>query len=75
VLGRSVHGLDFGSVDGRPTQFVFGLVAPSDSAGEYLKALARVSHLFRDAGFRQRLLAAADAAAMYRAIVAEDAKY
>jgi nitrogen PTS system EIIA component len=75
VLGRSVAGLAFDSIDGRPTHIVFLLVAPSNSAGLHLKALARLSRLFRDADFRQRLLAAADSATMYRTIAEEDAKY
>jgi mannitol/fructose-specific phosphotransferase system IIA component (Ntr-type) len=40
-----------------------------------LKALARLSRLFRDAMFRQRLIEAADAVAMYDVICEEDAKY
>ena len=39
------------------------------------KALARLSRLFRDADFRRRLIEATDAAAMYRVIAEEDAKY
>jgi PTS system nitrogen regulatory IIA component len=75
VLGRSVQGLPFDSIDGKPTHLVFMLVAPSNSAGAHLKALARLSRLFRDASFRQRLLGAPDAATMYQTIVEEDAKY
>jgi PTS system nitrogen regulatory IIA component len=43
--------------------------------GIHLKALARLSRLFRDALFRQRLIEAPDASAMYRVITEEDAKY
>lgn len=75
VIGRSVEGLAFDSLDGKPTHIVFMLVAPSNSAGVHLKALARLSRLFRDAAFRQRLLEARDGAAIYQAIVDEDAKY
>jgi PTS system nitrogen regulatory IIA component len=75
VLGRSVQGLAFDSIDGKPTHLVFMLVAPSNSAGAHLKALARLSRLFRDAGFRQRLLDAPDGATMYQTIVEEDGKY
>lgn len=75
VLGRSVTGLEFDSIDGKPTHLVFMLVAPSNSTGIHLKALARLSRLFRDALFRQRLLDAPDGAAMYRIIEEEDAKY
>jgi PTS system nitrogen regulatory IIA component len=75
ALGRSVPGLAFDSIDGKPTHLVFMLVAPSNSAGIHLKALARLSRLFRDANFRQRLLDADSAAAIYQTIVEEDNKY
>jgi nitrogen PTS system EIIA component len=75
TLGRSVKGLEFDSIDGKPTHLVFMLVAPASSTGIHLKALARLSRLFRDALFRQRLIEAADASAMYRVITEEDAKY
>jgi len=75
VLGRSVDGLDFDSIDGKPTHLVFMLVAPTASIGAHLKALARLSRLFRDAGFRQRLIDAPDGAAMFKTIEEEDAKY
>ena len=68
-------GLSFDSIDGRPTHIVFMLVAPANAAGVHLKALARLSKLFRDSAFRQRLIEATDGDAMYRAILEEDAKY
>jgi PTS system nitrogen regulatory IIA component len=75
ALGRAVEGIEFESIDGKPTHLVFMLVAPSSSTGVHLKALARLSRLFRDADFRARLLEAPSAEAMYQVIVAEDAKY
>jgi PTS system nitrogen regulatory IIA component len=75
TLGRARAGIEFESIDGKPTHLVFMLVAPASSTGVHLKALARLSRLFRDADFRQRLMAAADAPAMYQVIVEEDAKY
>ena len=75
ALGRSVEGLEFDSIDGKPTHLVFMLVAPASSTGIHLKALARLSRLFRDSMFRQRLIEASDAAAMFQVISEEDAKY
>src|SRR5579883_817507 len=74
-VARSVAGIDFDSMDGRPTHIFFVLVAPENSTGIHLKALARISRLFKDGDFRTRLLKAPDAAAMYRAIAEEDSKY
>jgi PTS system nitrogen regulatory IIA component len=53
----------------------FLLIAPEDSASLHLKALARVSRLFKDAGFRQHLLEAPDGAEIYRLLKEEDSKY
>ncbi|HEY4186359.1 MAG TPA: PTS sugar transporter subunit IIA [Polyangia bacterium] len=75
TLGRAREGIEFESIDGKPTHLVFMLVAPASSTGVHLKALARLSRLFRDADFRARLMAAPDAQSMYQVIVDEDAKY
>lgn len=75
AFGRHPNGVDFESLDGNPTQLFFVLVAPEDSASLHLKALARVSRLLKDNAFRDRLLAAPDAAEIYRLIKEEDAKY
>lgn len=74
-VGRSRKGVDFDSVDGRPTHIFFVLVAPENSTGIHLKALARISRLFKDAELRARLISAPTADAIYRAIVDEDAKH
>jgi PTS system nitrogen regulatory IIA component len=75
AFGRSPQGVDFNSLDGKPTHLFFLLVAPEDSAGAHLKALARISRLLKDEAFRARLMHAEDAASLYRVIREEDAKY
>ncbi len=75
AFGRSPRGLDFESLDGGPTRLFFLLVAPEDSAGIHLKALARVSRLLKDRAFRERLFAGASRADLHATITAEDEKY
>jgi PTS system nitrogen regulatory IIA component len=75
AFGRSPAGIDFTSLDGKPTHLFFLLVAPEDSAGAHLKALARISRLLKDEGFRARLMHAGDSADIYRTIREEDEKY
>jgi len=75
AFGRSRQGIDFQSLDGKPTHLFFLLVAPEDSAGAHLKALARISRLLKDPGFRSRLLEAPDAHALWTIIRDEDARY
>jgi nitrogen PTS system EIIA component len=74
-LGRASAGVDFDSVDGKPTHLFFVLVAPETSTGAHLKALARISRVFKDAEFRKRLIAADTSMAMYNVLSEEDAKY
>src|SRR5581483_6874377 len=74
-VGRAPSGVDFDSMDGRPTHLFFVLVAPENSTGVHLKALARISRLFKDPEFRTRLMQAKDAAEIYKVISDEDAKY
>jgi len=76
AFGRSRGGVDFHSLDGKPTHLFFLLVAPEDSAGAHLKALARISRLLKDEAFRKRLLEAADdVRELYAIIREEDARY
>lgn len=74
-LGRAPTGVEFDSMDGQPTYLFFVLVAPESSTGAHLKALARISRVFKDPEFRKRLLAAPDAESMYQVVSDEDAKY
>lgn len=61
AFGRSRNGVQFQSLDGKPAHLFFVIVAPEQSAGMHLKALARVSRLLKDERFRRSLLAAGDA--------------
>src|SRR5215510_8574653 len=74
-VGRAPAGVDFDSMDGRPTHLFFVLVAPENSTGVHLKALARISRLFKDPEFRTRLMQAKDAQEIFKVIADEDAKY
>ncbi|MFI5394369.1 MAG: PTS sugar transporter subunit IIA [Candidatus Binatia bacterium] len=75
AFGRHLHGVDFQSLDGNPTKLFFLLVAPEDSVGLHLKALARVSRLLKDQAFRHQLMVAADRHDLYETIRREDEKY
>ncbi len=51
VLGISQKGVNFESLDGEHVYILFLLVAPKESAGPHLKALAQISRLLRDSYF------------------------
>ena len=67
-------GVDFDSLDGEPAYIFFLLVAPQDSAGPHLKALARISRLLKDKYFRDSLRACSDEKAIIKIITEEDEK-
>lgn len=75
VFARSEEGIDFDSMDGKNAHLFFLLIAPEDSAGSHLKALARVSRLMNDPKFRLSLMEAKSREEIYRTFADEDAKY
>src|SRR5688572_28448053 len=74
TFGVSREGLDFEAIDVKPTQLFFALVAPENSAGVHLKALSRISRLFKNPRFRASILEAGSAQEIYALIAQEDAR-
>lgn len=58
-FGLSRRGVDFESMDGRPTHIFFLLLTPESSAGLHLKLLARISRLLKNDDFKSQLMQAA----------------
>ena len=74
TFGVSREGVDFDAIDGKPTHLFFTLVAPENSAGVHLKALARISRLFKNPRFRAAILEAQTAQDIHALIAQEDAR-
>ena len=72
AVGLSQKGVNFDSLDGEPVYIFFLLLAPADSAGPHLKALARVSRLLKDKYFRDSLRQCQDDKSVIRIISQED---
>jgi len=73
AFGRSRNGVPFHSLDGKPAHLFFLIMAPENSAGMHLKALARISRLLKDERFRRSLLEAADVDELRTLLNEEDA--
>ena len=56
IIGVIKGGLDFDSLDGKPVNIVFLIVAPEDAKHEYIQILARISRMCRQEDFRKSLL-------------------
>jgi len=71
-VGLSRQGIDFESLDHRPTHIFFLLITPENSTGLHLKLLAQISRLLKSEPFKERLLASEDAGAIWDTIAAQD---
>ncbi len=64
LFARLSEPIDFDAIDERPVDLVFLLLAPEAAGADHLKALARVSRVFRREELRERLRAAPDQEAL-----------
>jgi PTS system nitrogen regulatory IIA component len=71
-FGRSAGGLDFDSIDEKPAYVFFLLLAPENSAGVHLRALAKISRILKDGNFRRRLMGAQSGQEIYEMIIDKD---
>lgn len=72
AFGVSKKGIDFDSLDGEPAYIYFLLLAPIESSGPHLKALARISKLLKDKYFRDSLKNAENEKTLLKIIKEED---
>ncbi len=71
-FGCCKAGVDFDSLDGKPARLFFAIFAPDGAGGDHLRVLARVSRILKEEGFRAKVLAAPDAAEIYRLVCEAD---
>ncbi len=74
-FGRSLNGVDFDSIDRKPSQLFFLVMAPENSAVDNLKLLSRIVTLLKESSFKKRLMEAPSAKELFRIISEEDEKY
>lgn len=75
AFGRSVKGVDFDSIDGKPSHLFFLLLAPSNSTGLHLKALAKISRMLMSQVFRDSLMGSGGTEEILRLITEKDAEF
>lgn len=72
VLGRSLGGIDFESVDGQPTKLFFVLISPESQPTRHLRWLAHIASLLKSNEFRNLLLEAESVEQVFEAIETEE---
>ncbi|MBL8768132.1 MAG: PTS sugar transporter subunit IIA [Planctomycetes bacterium] len=58
VLGVSREGVQFESIDGKPSHLILLLVTPRNKTKVHIRTLAEIAKLLNDAAFREKLIAA-----------------
>ncbi|MGA2316772.1 MAG: PTS sugar transporter subunit IIA [Thermodesulfobacteriota bacterium] len=74
-FGRSLKGVDFDSIDRKPSQLFFLVMAPENSAVDNLKLLSRIVTLLKGPSFKKRLMEASSQKELFQIIAEEDEKY
>ncbi|MDR1523512.1 MAG: PTS sugar transporter subunit IIA [Endomicrobium sp.] len=72
VLGISRKGIEFNSLDGELVHIIFLLVGPVEVVGQHLKALSKISRLFKDKFLRQAIREAKTTEEVVKIIQQED---
>jgi PTS system nitrogen regulatory IIA component len=74
-FGRSIKGVDFDSIDRKPSQLFFLVMAPENSAVDNLKLLGRIVTLLKDSSFKKHLMEAQSHKELFQILSGEDEKY
>jgi len=70
ALGRSVGGVPFDAIDGKPVDVVFLILGSPDSSAEHVKVLARIARLVKQQGFHDAALDATTVEQLLEAVQA-----
>ncbi len=65
LFARLEKPIDFESIDDRPVDLIFLLLAPEGAGADHLKALARISRMLRSPNFCEKLRGANNRDALY----------
>lgn len=68
ALGITSKPIEFGSVDGKGVKLVILLLSPTDQTGPHIQALAKISRLMLDNGFKENLERSSSAEDAYNLI-------
>ncbi len=71
-FGKCNKGVNFESLDGRPTRIFFLIITPEESTGLHLRVLAQISKILKNESFREKLLKANNKNDIYSIIKEED---
>jgi PTS system nitrogen regulatory IIA component len=68
VLLQLEHPIDFGSMDKKPVDLVFGMFVPEKATDDHLELLSSLAKLFCNAPLREKMRNAPDAETLYQLV-------
>jgi len=71
AIGRSMGGINFDSLDGRPVYLIILIGGPDDKQHEYLRMLAKVSSFLKDPEIKEKMMKVKNVKEIYE-ILAND---
>jgi PTS system nitrogen regulatory IIA component len=74
-FGRSLRGVDFDSIDRKPSNLFFLVIAPENLAVDNLKLLSRIVTLLKEPSLKKRLMEVHSQKELFQIISEEDEKY
>lgn len=74
VVALSLEGIEFDSLDGKPTQILFLIIGNHQEYGLHLKAVARIARLIKSAAFIEKIVSTVSARDLIRVFEEEEAK-
>ncbi len=75
AVARVKGGVDFGHADHPPSDVIFAMVGPADSAWQHVSILARLARICHSPGALDAMRQATDARTLFDALQAEDARH
>ena len=72
AFGRSSEGVDFDSLDNKPTKIFILILSPENSPKKHVQALAKISNIFKTEEFRDNILKSGSAEDILGLITEQD---
>lgn len=72
VIARSNKGIDFDSLDEKPTHIFILLLTPENSSNLHIQALSTISKIFKNSELRENILKSSTIDEIYELIIGEN---
>jgi PTS system nitrogen regulatory IIA component len=75
ALAIAKQGVDFGAIDGKPVNIIFGLTGPPGNPEQHIRILSRIARIARNPEFRSALVETKTADELFKVLVEEETRH